>query len=106
MEQLLKAPELPEVIVLHSDLMLGGVLKIARQHSICIPEDIAVTNYDNLPESSQFYPEITTVDPQISLQAEILLKTLLKRISDPQLPIQHTAIPTLLIERDSLPDKI
>ena len=105
MEQLLKAPELPEVIVLHSDLMLGGVLKTARQHHIRIPEDIAVVSYDNLPESAQFYPEITTVDPQISLQAEMLLETLIKRMNDPQLPIQHIAIPTLLIERDSLPMK-
>ena len=105
MEQLLKAPELPEVVILHSDLMLGGVLKIARQQNIRIPEDIALISYDNLPESSQFYPEITTADPQISLQAEMLLNTLLKRISDPQLPIRHTAIPTLLIERDSLPYK-
>ena len=105
MEQLLKAPELPEVIVLHSDLMLGGVLKTARQHHIRIPEDIAVVSYDNLPESAQFYPEITTVDPQISLQAEMLLETLIKRMNDPQLPIQHIAIPTLLVERDSLPMK-
>ena len=54
MEQLLKTPELPEVIVLHSDLMLGGVLKIARQHSIRIPEDIAVTSYDNLRKVPSF----------------------------------------------------
>ncbi len=103
MEQLLKATELPEVIILHSDLMLGGVLKTARRHNIRIPEDIALASYDNLPESALFYPEITTVDPQTSLQAEMLLETLIKRMNDPQLPIQHIAIPTLLIERDSLP---
>ena len=106
MEQLLKAPELPEVLILHSDLMLGGILKVARQHNIRIPEDIALISYDNLPESSRFYPEITTVDPQPRLQAEKLLETLLKRIASPNLPVMHTAIPVLLIERDSLPNKI
>ena len=105
MEQLLRCSELPEVIILHSDIMLSGVLKVARQHNIRIPEEIALTSYDNLPESAQFYPEITTFDPQAQLQAEMLLETLLARIEKPQQPIRHTAIPTLLVERDSLPLK-
>lgn len=105
MEQLLQCPELPEVIILHSDIMLSGVLKVARRHNIRIPEEIALTGYDNLPESAQFFPEITTFDPQVQLQAEMLLETLLARIEKPHQPIRHTAIPTLLIERDSLPLK-
>ena len=105
MEQLLQCKELPEVIILHSDIMISGVLKVARQHNIRIPEEIAITSYDNLPESAQFYPEITTFDPQVQLQAEMLLETLLARIEKPHQPIRHTAIPTLLIERDSLPLK-
>lgn len=105
MEQLLKCRELPEVVILHSDIMLSGVLKIARQHNINIPGDIALASYDNLPESAQFYPAITTGDPQLRLQAEKLLETLLKRIASPQLPVMHTAIPVLTVERDSLPLK-
>ena len=105
MELLLQCKELPEVIILHSDIMISGVLKVARQHNIRIPEEIAITSYDNLPESAQFYPEITTFDTQIQLQAKMLLETLLDRMKNPQQPIRHTAIPTLLIERDSLPLK-
>ena len=105
MDELLKCQEKPEVILLHSDIMIGGVLKSARKHGVRIPEDIAIISYDNLPESSMFFPEITTFDPQIPHQAKKLLETLLKRMNDPQLPIQHIAIPTLLVERDSLPIK-
>ena len=105
MELLLKNDRLPEVIILHSDVMIGGVLKAARRHGIRIPEDIALASYDNLPESILFDPGITSADPQIAIQAELLLETLLKRIETPALPIRHISVPTLIVERDSLPVK-
>ena len=105
MELLLKNDQLPEVVVLHSDVLIGGVLKAARRQGIRIPEDIALASYDNLLESTLFDPGITSADPQIVIQAKLLLKTLLQRIETPELPIQHISVPTLLKERDSLPAK-
>lgn len=105
MNIILGCPERPDVIVLHSDIMAGQILKCAREHGICIPEDIALISYDNLPESAFTTPALTTFEPQIEKLAMMLLDTLLMRLDDPALPVQHHSVPLILIERDSVPIK-
>jgi LacI family transcriptional regulator len=53
------AKELPEVIVCANDNMAIGVIKSLREHGIRVPEDVAVTGFDNIDQAA--WEGITTV---------------------------------------------
>ncbi len=44
-----------------NDQMALGVLHAAPLHGRCVPQDLAVVGFDNMPESAYFYPALTTV---------------------------------------------
>ncbi len=55
-----KYPQMDGVFV-GNDQMALGVLQVAHQASIRIPQDLAVVGFDGIPESGFFWPPLTTV---------------------------------------------
>ena len=102
-EKLLSLSERPEAVILHSDILMSGLVHAAAGR-IDIPRELAVISFDNLRESAYFQPPLTTFDQCLDQVAEWLVDTLLKRIADPKLPrILHSyTIP--MIERNSVPN--
>jgi DNA-binding LacI/PurR family transcriptional regulator len=44
-----------------NDQMALGALQAARRLGVCIPEDLGIVGFDDIPEAAYFYPPLTTV---------------------------------------------
>ena len=74
---------LPQAIVCANDLMAMGVCRRLEELGIDVPSQIIVTGFDNIDDSADFVPSITTVErPREELGAEAC-DYIIKRIEDP-----------------------
>src|SRR6266511_1377781 len=53
-------PEMDSIFV-GNDQMALGVVQVATQKGLRIPEDLGIVGFDNIPESAFFSPPLTTV---------------------------------------------
>lgn len=58
-----------DCIVCLNDGMALGVIETLKEHGINVPKNVIVTGFDNTNRSLYSTPTLTTIDPQISLQA-------------------------------------
>ncbi|MFF1876692.1 LacI family DNA-binding transcriptional regulator [Leifsonia sp. NPDC058230] len=61
MELLLDRGERPRAVVCANDLIALGVMDVARERSLRIPEDIAVVGYDDIDAATIVTPRLSTV---------------------------------------------
>lgn len=61
MNRLLDSEERPTAVLGVNDMIAIGALKACHKRGIKVPEDIAVTGFDNVPMSQFVYPSLTTV---------------------------------------------
>lgn len=54
--------ELPQAVVCGNDGIALGVCSVFRENGIRIPEQVAVSGFDNMFEARNFVPRLTTVD--------------------------------------------
>jgi LacI family transcriptional regulator, galactose operon repressor len=60
-EVLFGRPDRPDGIACANDLIAIGVLDAARAHGLGVPDDVAVTGYDDIEAASLVSPALTTV---------------------------------------------
>jgi len=53
-----------DAIFAANDQMALSVIQAACQRGLCIPQDIGLVGFDNIPESPFFYPPLTTVQSE------------------------------------------
>jgi DNA-binding LacI/PurR family transcriptional regulator len=82
-----------------SDSIAIGVMRALQEQAIRIPEEIAVTGFDDVPIASFANPSLTTVQQDTKLAGQLLVDSLLALIHDE--PVQSQVIPTKLIVRRS-----
>jgi len=63
---LLSLPKPPTAIMASNDVAAIGVLSAVREAGLRVPDDIAVTGYDDIPSASYTFPPLTTVHVPIS----------------------------------------
>jgi LacI family transcriptional regulator len=61
LDQILAVPEQPTAIMCVSDLVALGVMRCLRRRGIKVPDDIAVTGYDDVPFAAELSTSLTTV---------------------------------------------
>lgn len=61
MQSMLKLGNLPQAIICINDLVATGVLSELNKNKLNVPNDIAISGYDNLDISQFIYPGITTI---------------------------------------------
>ena len=66
-----------------------------------VPQDIAVSGFDNLKEASYFYPALTTVEGNRSQLGSRAADQIVKRISAPNEQYELVRLQTTPIYRDS-----
>lgn len=96
------APDV-DAIVCFNDVMAVGALHALREAGKRVPEDVAVTGWDNLEESQYSAPTLTTIDTHVGELAATAVALLIDRIegrSDPD-TTAATIVPYQLIVRDS-----
>lgn len=92
--------ELPEAFVCANDDIAFDVIRILRKYDKRVPEDIAVTGYDNLEdmESEAF---LTTVNIENQKLGKRVVNQLLQRIDNPDDPHEVILINTKVLFRKS-----
>jgi LacI family transcriptional regulator len=91
----------PDAIVCANDEIAMGVLVAARAAGLTVPDDLAVTGWDDIPAARHLAPPLTTVrQPMLDLgrrAAEILRD----RITTHRIEPLHELLPTELVVRSS-----
>ena len=101
MEQLLSRGVRFDGLFVASDLMALDALAVLREHSLRVPEDVAVVGFDDSVAATQARPALTTVRQPVEEMAKALTLTLLDRIGDPDAPITSRVFPPKLVVRAS-----
>ena len=65
-EAMLEADSTMDAIFAANDQMALGVLHVAHERGIRVPDDMAVVGFDGLPEAAAFSPSLTTIRPAAS----------------------------------------
>jgi LacI family transcriptional regulator len=93
--------ELPDAIVCANDQMAIGTMRQLQAAGLRVPEDIAVTGFDDILHGALSTPSLTTVHQPMRLLGERACDLLLNRIADPSRPRRVERLPTELIVRES-----
>jgi len=91
----------PEAIVCGNDEMAAGALEVLAAHKLRVPQDVAVTGFDDVAVARHMRPPLTTVmQPMREIGAEAV-RTVLARVNDSDAPRHAAVLPTELIIRRS-----
>jgi LacI family transcriptional regulator len=78
-----------------------GVIKAAQDAGLCVPDDLSVAGFDNIPEAACIHPGLTTVDQSITKMGYVATQMLISLIQGKP-PDNHVyKMTTRLIVRDS-----
>lgn len=84
-----------------SDIIAVGAIDAIHQAGLCVPHDIAVIGFDDLPIAQDTIPTLTTVRHPIAEKASNAVEMLLHKIENPDAPVESRILPTELIIRES-----
>jgi LacI family transcriptional regulator len=76
MRRLLEQQPDVDAVFVCNDQMALGALGVAHELGSCIPEDLAIVGFDNIPESAYFWPPLTTVYQQLTEAGRIAVQVL------------------------------
>jgi len=93
--------DLPDAVVSANDQMAIGVLKALTRAGITVPDQVALTGFDDIFPGSQCEPPLTTVHQPMRRLGERACARLLDRIINPRLSPTVELLPTELVLRSS-----
>lgn len=99
--QLLKLPVRPTALLVVNDLLAIGALRAAGDLQLCVPADLSVIGYDDIPLASYLVPRLTTSSKDMVRVGREAVKLLLARIRDPDRPHQRVDVQARFIIRES-----
>jgi LacI family transcriptional regulator len=98
---LLDRRSMPEAIVCANDQMAIGVLREFQRAGIRVPDDVALTGFDDVYPSRVVTPSLTTVSQPVRDVGTRAATRLLARIADPALPPRAELLSTSAVIRAS-----
>lgn len=98
---LLADPDRPDAIVCANDEIAMGVLVAARSAGLTIPDDLAVTGWDDIPAARHVAPPLTTVRQPMTDLGQRAAEILRDRITSHRIEPLHEVLPTELVVRSS-----
>ncbi|MBT8141736.1 MAG: LacI family DNA-binding transcriptional regulator [Gammaproteobacteria bacterium] len=99
--KLLRLQDRPTAIFAANDYMAAGVVRIANELGISVPDELAVVGFDDAPVSRQIWPSLSTVKQPVSQMAEAAANLLIAKIKDPALKPEHQIYKAELLIRES-----
>lgn len=92
--QLLSMKHRPTAVFAANDDMAAGVITVALDRGLRIPEDLSVSGFDDIPMSKHIFPPLTTVHQPVRDMGRLATLELLAEIqsagSGRMLPVPHT----------------
>ena len=98
---LMSHPAPPDAIVCASDRLAIGAMAWLQRNGYRIPQDIAVTGFDNIPDADFTFPPLTTVQVHKVLLGKLAAERLARRIACPDEVHLRITTPTELVVRQS-----
>lgn len=94
-------PAHPDAVFAASDIMAIGALRALREANLCVPKDVAVIGYDDVPLANMTEPPLTTIRQSIQKMGAAAVETLIEIIRHPEKGPQHIIVDTELVIRES-----
>jgi LacI family transcriptional regulator len=92
---------LPRAIVCANDQTALGVMYALRRSGVDVPEQVAVTGFDDIPMARHVHPQLTTVKQPIGELGETAFEVLYAMISRERPAEREITLPTRLMCRES-----
>jgi LacI family transcriptional regulator len=92
---------LPDVIMCANDQTAIGALYALAEHGIRVPDDVAVTGFDDIPVARHLRPRLTTVRQPIQQLGATAFELLYTLISGEPPAEREVVLPTTLVRRGS-----
>lgn len=99
--ELLAQTPRPTAIFAANDDMAAGVMMVAHQMGLAIPEQLSVAGFDDTPVAHQIWPSLTTVRQPIQAMAKKATELLLKQLRGKDVKLPASMLSSNLIRRDS-----
>lgn len=100
-EKIKKMPSLPDVFICGNDWTGIQLMHALQFLGYKVPRDVSITGFDNIPESAQAKPPLTTIDTPKEQLGITAANCLLERIRKPLTPCVYSQYATSLIQRES-----
>ena len=94
-------PALPDCFVSANDTIAINLLKALKTLKISVPKDVRIIGFDNIAESKNCTPPLTSVNVNKSLLGKKIISLLLDRIANPKQSNQIIHISSKLVIRSS-----
>jgi len=98
-QELFRRGETFDAVFCASDLIAIGAMRALQERGMRIPQDVAVTGFDDVPTASFANPSLTTVQQDTKLAGQLLVDSLLALIHDE--PVESQIMPVKLVVRRS-----
>jgi len=103
-QELLTGPDRPTAVFAGSDMQALGVLEVARELGLRVPEDLSVVGYDDIPLARWLTPRLTTVHQPLRRMGEEAARLAIRLAdapADPTAPTPRMDLATSLVVRES-----
>jgi LacI family transcriptional regulator len=100
-KRLLSLKERPTAIFAANDEMAAGVIKIALQKNLNVPEDLSVVGFDDTPMTQMISPPLSTIKQPMGLMGEEAAKNLINQLEKGD-EEKYIVMNSTLIIRDSV----
>ncbi|CAM3496967.1 LacI family DNA-binding transcriptional regulator [Nocardioides zeicaulis] len=88
-------------LVVASDLMAAGAMKVLARLGRRVPDDVAVIGFDDLGVAERLTPPLTTVRQPVEEMAERATRLLLERVDAADTPLVREVVQPVLVRRES-----
>jgi DNA-binding LacI/PurR family transcriptional regulator len=99
--RMLRAAQRPSAIVCSSDMIAMVVIKAAHEVGLRVPQDLAVTGFDDIDQAKLLNPSLTTLRQPLRAMAGDIIDLLLLRLEKRELPVQERRYEAELVIRES-----
>lgn len=80
-QQLLASAEPPTAILCFSDAIAAGVIRVAQDAGLRVPEDLSVVGFDDSPLATRIRPTLTTIRQDVSAKGRAAVSALTAEIA-------------------------
>lgn len=100
-KQLLDLSPIPTAIFAANDDMAAGVLYVAHERGLRLPQDLSVCGFDDTPIARQLFPSLTTIHQPTREMGRIVTQTLLTYLRDPRPAAAYRVAHTLMVRQST-----
>jgi DNA-binding LacI/PurR family transcriptional regulator len=99
--RLLREPRRPTAVVCTSDMIAMVVIKAALEVGLRVPQNLAVTGFDDIDQASLINPSLTTLRQPLHAMSEDIVELLLHRLEKTRMRTREKRYEAELVIRES-----